>query len=61
VVLRRVGSGRNIHNARTTTHLGSGGVSFAPAAVVASRAVTEGNINPVVDAVLDYSRSNRRM
>jgi hypothetical protein len=53
--------GRNIHNARTTTHLGSGGVSFAPAAVVASRAVTEGNINPVVDAVLDYSRSNRRM
>jgi hypothetical protein len=33
--------GKPISNARTTTHLGSGGVSFAPAAVQASRSQTE--------------------
>lgn len=51
-----------VTNARTTTHLGSGGVSFGPAAVFASRkSISKSTTaDPVVDKILKDSRSNRR-
>ena len=44
-----------VHNARCTTHAGSGGASFAPALVFTSR-------NPAANAVVaNYASSNRRL
>ncbi|MFI4963553.1 MAG: hypothetical protein ACHP6H_06840, partial [Legionellales bacterium] len=44
-------------NARCTTHLGSGGVSFGPALVLASRSL--GESNELIDPLFYYGRSNR--
>lgn len=60
-----------VENARTTTHLGSGGGSFGPAAVVFSRATTDLNRSrfgatvaaerdPFVDQIAIYSSSGRK-
>lgn len=53
--------GQKISNARITTHLGSGGVSFAPAAVTVSRAVLgkKPNSNALIKDVLKYSSAKR--
>jgi len=55
-------SGEKVANARVTTHLGSGGVSFAPAAVSVSRSVLDKSevANPLVEDVLKYANSARR-
>ena len=52
---------RPVVNARTTTHLGSGGVSFAPAAVTVSRAADEEKSTPddFTSSVLSFSDSRR--
>ncbi len=44
-----------IENARVTTGLGSGGVSFAPAAVLASQSANSNNPDPI----LNYASSSR--
>jgi hypothetical protein len=51
-----------VANARTTTHLGSGGVSFGPAAVQVSRAAQEekANTDELTQTVLRYADSRRR-
>lgn len=53
--------GTAIDNAIITTHLGSGGVSFGPAAVAMSYSIQNKNRinNPLADAVLNFARSNR--
>lgn len=53
--------GNEIDNAIVTTHLGSGGVSFGPAAVAVSCSTQSKNItrSPLVNAVLNFARSNR--
>jgi len=50
-----------VTNARCTTHLGSGGVSFSPAAVTASRRADEVNSQPdeLLDQVLTFGNSRR--
>jgi len=50
-----------IANARCTTHLGSGGVSFAPAAIAISRSAfdKQDNINSFAQTVLRYADSTR--
>lgn len=55
-------SNGKVSNARTTTHLGSGGVSFSPATVVVSRAVQEESAEDtiLVREVLAYGSSLRR-
>ena len=50
---------RKIKNARCTTHLGSGGVSFAPAAIKVSRRYEQCIDDPFINKVLMYSASNR--
>ncbi len=53
--------GTEIDNALVTTHLGSGGVSFGPAAVAVSCSA-QNNIltrKPLVDNVLGFAKSNR--
>lgn len=55
--------GEPIKNARCTTHLGSGGNSFAPAAVYVSRhhaTVTHG-VGDLTEEVLKYADSRRKM
>lgn len=57
-----------IENARTTTHLGSGGVSFSPAAVIFSRALKDkkemGIASEFQDSLIEslrkFSHSQRR-
>lgn len=53
-----------VENARCTTHLGSGGVSFAPAVVTASRMAGDAHHKPdaLLDQVLNYAdvRRNRK-
>ena len=51
--------GLKVHNARCTTHLGSGGVSFAPAAVHMSR-TCELIKDPFTKQILQYADSRRR-
>jgi hypothetical protein len=52
--------GCRVVNARCTTHLGSGGVSFAPAAITISRTANDvDNADTFTKAILSYSRSNR--
>jgi hypothetical protein len=50
---------RLLSNARCTTHLGSGGVSFAPAAVEMSRSSEKNTDNAFIKKVLMYSDSRR--
>jgi len=53
--------GAKIDNAIITTHLGSGGVSFAPAAVAISCSAQneKATRSPLANKVLDFARSNR--
>lgn len=50
-----------VSNARTTTHLGSGGGSFSPASIFASRSAVNKQAEPdkLIQDVLSFSRSNR--
>lgn len=52
-----------VTNARCTTHLGSGGVSFSPAAVTASRRAVEAAPQPdaLLDQVLTFGNPQRKM
>lgn len=53
--------GRKVDNARTTTHLGSGGGSFSPASIFVSRSVLkQEEQDKLTQDVLKYSSSNRR-
>ncbi len=51
-----------VENARCTTHLGSGGVSFSPATVFASRSILNkrNTEDTLTQEVLRYGSSNRR-
>lgn len=55
---------RNVENARCTTHLGSGGVSFAPGAVFISRKSNQfskkNHLGTLGDKILEYGKPNRR-
>jgi hypothetical protein len=51
--------GNKIKNGRCTTHLGSGGVAFAPAAVLMSRQCEE-ELSDLARQVLHYADSRRR-
>lgn len=53
--------GKEIDNGIVTTHLGSGGVSFGPAAVAISCSAknSKGSKNPLVEKVLNFAKSNR--
>lgn len=48
-----------VENARCTTHLGSGGVSFSPAAVVVSRSAMNKEIDPFFQRILKFGNSTR--
>jgi hypothetical protein len=50
---------RVVSNARCTTHLGSGGVSFAPAAVLVSRSSEQNTDNVFIKKILMYADSRR--
>lgn len=50
---------RKVDNARCTTHLGSGGVSFGPIAVQVSRSTEKNSRDAFVDKVLRYADSRR--
>jgi hypothetical protein len=50
---------RKVSNARCTTHLGSGGVSFGPAAVFISRSSEQDNHDVFVQKILTYADSRR--
>lgn len=50
---------RLVSNARCTTHLGSGGVSFGPAAVFVSRSSEQSTDNAFINKVLKYADSRR--
>jgi hypothetical protein len=55
-------SGKPVINARFTTQLGSGGVSFGPAAVVFSRAASkdaEANVDPLINDALKFGAAYR--
>lgn len=54
---------REISNARTTTHLGSGGASFSPATILISQSIfnQQAETDQLTQEVLKYGRSNRRM
>jgi len=54
-------NGIKINNAFVATHLGSGGGSFAPAAVVVSRSDRDRQAkqDPLIATVLDFARSDR--
>ena len=49
---------KKVANARCTTHLGSGGVSFGPAAVQMSRA-SDSSVDPFAQKILAYADSRR--
>ncbi len=51
-------NGHKIKNARCTTHMGSGGVSFAPAAVQVSQNFEQTD-DPFTMKVLQYADSKR--
>lgn len=51
--------GREVSNARCTTHLGSGGVSFGPGAVFISRNSKQNTDDPFINKILMYSDSRR--
>lgn len=48
-----------VNNARCTTHLGSGGVSFGPGAVFVSRASELDNEDSFIQKILNYADSRR--
>lgn len=48
-----------LNNARCTTHLGSGGVSFGPGAVFMSRSSEQQSNDPFIQKILNYSDSRR--
>lgn len=50
---------RKVSNARCTTHLGSGGVSFGPGAVFISRCSEQNPDDAFVQKILTYADSNR--
>lgn len=50
---------RKVSNARCTTHLGSGGVSFGPGAVFISRSSEQGFSDDFVQKILMYADSRR--
>lgn len=50
---------RKVSNARCTTHLGSGGVSFGPGAVSISRCSEQNVEDPFVNKILNYGDSRR--
>jgi len=50
---------RQVSNARCTTHLGSGGVSFGPGAVFISRCSEKGSNDAFVQKILMYADSRR--
>ena len=50
---------RKVSNARCTTHLGSGGVSFGPGAVFISRSSERGSEDAFVQKILMYGDSRR--
>jgi hypothetical protein len=50
---------RKVTNARCTTHLGSGGVSFGPAAVFVSRSSETGSDDAFIQKILQYGDSTR--
>ena len=50
---------QRVSNARCTTHLGSGGVSFGPGAVLISRSSETNTDDPFVQKILHYSDSRR--
>ncbi len=50
---------RRLGNARCTTHLGSGGVSFGPAAVAISRNSNKPILDPFVQKILNYADTRR--
>lgn len=50
---------QKVKNARCTTHLGSGGISFGPGAVWVSRASKEEAADPLVQEILMYANSKR--
>jgi len=55
-------SDSKVSNARCTTHLGSGGASFAPAAVTVSRSsVHEQASDNLIQDVIKYGDSRRRL
>jgi hypothetical protein len=59
---RLVKEGNKVVNARSTTHLGSGGVSFGPASVVVSRAADEEKeSDDLTQKILEFSKPTRRM
>lgn len=51
---------RKLRNARCTTHLGSGGVSFGPGAVFISRCAKQKNSDAFVQKILNYADSRRK-
>jgi hypothetical protein len=51
--------GNKVTNARCTTHLGSGGVSFAPAAIEMSRSYDRTKKDSFTEKILRYSDSRR--
>ena len=55
-------NGRKVQNARITTHLGSGGASFGPAAAIISQAANQPEIiekNPFYKRILLFADSRR--
>lgn len=53
--------GAQVVNARCTTHMGSGGVSFAPAAVLISRSAIQASLQPdFIQKMLKFSSSLRK-
>ncbi len=52
-------NGRKVLNARCTTHLGSGGVSFSPAAAYISRCSEQDSSDEFVEKILMYADSRR--
>jgi len=50
---------QKVSNARCTTHLGSGGVSFGPGVVFISRSSEQGNNDAFVQKILNYADSRR--
>lgn len=50
---------RKVINARCTTHMGSGGVSFAPASVFTSRSIHNKKTDNLISRVITYSDTRR--
>jgi len=51
--------GDKVENARCTTHLGSGGGSFGPAATVISRRAMSNQVDDFTKSILDFGNSGR--